>query len=119
MEPNGDAHAAASRKDLNQWGGNKERAVQFVTAPDPSVAEEARMKTHDKSYMSPEGRTKWSSAFGKTRWLGAQSNLTVPGSRTFGPPRHVMADGSQRDRIKLFKWMRFLSGQRLQGTVRR
>lgn len=96
--------------------------MQFVTAPNPSVAEEARMKTHDKSYMSPEGRTKWNSAFGKcsgTRWLGAQSNLTVPESRTFGPPRHVMADGSQRDRIKLFKWMRFLAGQQLQGTGRR
>lgn len=50
------------------------------------------MKTHDKSSTSPEGRTKWNSAFGKcsgTRWLGAQNNLTVPESRTFGPPGHV------------------------------
>lgn len=35
------------------------------------------MKTHDKSYMSPEGRTKWNSDFRKcsgTRWLGAQGS---------------------------------------------
>lgn len=63
--------------------------------------------------MSPEGRTKWNSAIGKcsgTRWLGAQSGLTLPESWTFRPPRYVMADGSQWDRIKFFKWMRFLLG---------